>query len=311
MNRPRFRLPPLPGYLSCRKVLTAPFEGSLIDAMCAHYAEVPREELRQRFAQRHVYGADGQPLDPDTPFRAPFEVHYYRPFVETPIPVREAILYEDEYLIAVDKPHFLPVHPAGKYLRETLVERLRQRLGCADLSPLHRLDRATAGVVLFARHAATRGAFQNLFRDRLVEKRYEAWAPPLPERVFPLDYASRLERHADGFRSEEVPGEPNAHTRIEVIERGDTLWRYALYPSSGQMHQLRAQMSALGAPIVNDHWYPVAQPSGPDDYSRPLQLLAESLAFDDPVTGARREFRSDIRLSRRVQIETQYLGNRA
>lgn len=297
MNRPRFRLPPLDGHLSCRKVLTAAFDGSLIEALCAHYPEVPREELAQRFAQRHVFGADGQPLAPDLPFRAPFEVHYYRLFAEARIPAQESILYADEYLIAVDKPHFLPVHPAGKYLRETLVERLRQRLGCADLSPLHRLDRATAGVVLFARHPATRGVYQNLFRDRVVEKRYEALAPPLPGRMFPLEYASRLERHADGFRSQEVAGAPNAHTRIEVIERGPGLWRYALYPRSGQMHQLRAQMSALGAPIVNDGWYPTAQPSGPDDYSRPLQLLAQRVSFVDPVTGELREFCSRLCLA--------------
>jgi tRNA pseudouridine32 synthase/23S rRNA pseudouridine746 synthase len=297
VNRPRFRLPPLDGHLSCRKVLTEPFDGSLIDAMCAHYPEVRREELQQRFEHRHVFGADGHPLAPELPFRAPFEVHYYRPFVEAPIPVQESILYEDDCLIAADKPHFLPVHPAGKYLRETLVERLRQRLGCADLSPLHRLDRATAGVVLFVRNPATRGSYQNLFRDRLVEKRYEALAPPMPGRVFPLEYASRLERHADGFRSQEVAGEPNAHTRIEVIECGPGLWRYALYPRSGQMHQLRAQMSALGAPIVNDDWYPTAQPSGRDDYSRPLQLLAQRISFVDPLTGELREFCSQLSLA--------------
>ncbi len=297
MNRPRFRLPPLDGFLSCRKVLTAPFDGSLIDAMCAHYPEVPREELQQRFEHRHVFGADGSPVAADLPFRAPFEVHYYRPFVEAPIPVQESVLYADEYLIAVDKPHFLPVHPAGKYLRETLVERLRQRLGCANLSPLHRLDRATAGVVLFVRNPALRSAYQNLFRDRQVEKRYEALAPPMPDRNFPLAYASRLERHADGFRSEEVAGEPNSYTRIEVIERGAPLWRYALYPRSGQMHQLRAQMSALGAPIVNDDWYPTAKPSGSDDYSRPLQLLAQRISFVDPMTGELREFCSRLCLA--------------
>lgn len=290
----RFRLPALAGFLGCRKVLTVAFTGHLIDAICAHYGDAYRGDWEQRFAIGHVFDARELQLAPDTPFRAPLELHYYRPFNETPLPVTETILFQDEHLVVVDKPHFLPVHPAGKYLRETLVARVIARLRNPELSPLHRLDRATAGLVLFSCNRATRGAYQNLFRDRCVAKRYEALAPPLPHLRFPLQRSSRLQRDPDGFRSVEVDGEPNAHTRIEVIDADGPLWRYVLFPQTGQMHQLRVHMCALGAPIANDAWYPDAQPSGPDDYDKPLQLLAQGLEFADPVTGERREFRSRI-----------------
>lgn len=298
MNRPRFRLAPLAGFLGCRKVLTAACDGSLLDALCAHYLAVAREDWLERFGRGHVFGADGAPLAPDARFRAPCEVHYYRPFSETPLPVHETVLHVDADLVVVDKPHFLPVHPAGKYLRETLVERVRAHFEEPGLSPLHRLDRATAGLVLFSRNPATRGAWQALFRERAIDKRYEALAPPLPALHFPFDHACRLQRHADGFRSEIVAGEANAFTRIDVIERGARFWRYALQPATGALHQLRVQMAALGAPIVHDDWYPVAQPPGADDYDRPLQLLAQSLRCVDPVTGEAREFRSGLRLQK-------------
>lgn len=297
MSRPpRFRLPPMAGWLACRKVLALPFDGALIDAIGLHYPDVPRHEWLQRFVLGHVYDGRGQALAPATPFRAPLELHYYRPFSEIVLPVRETVLFQDEELVVVDKPHFLPVHPAGKYLRETLVARLVARLGNPELSPLHRLDRATAGLVLFSCRRASRGAYQNLFRDRSVIKRYEALAPPLPQLQFPLQRSSRLQRHPDGFRAMEVAGEPNAQTRIELLDASGPLWRYALFPQTGQMHQLRVHMNALGAPIANDPWYPHALPSAPDDYDRPLQLLAQALRFVDPLTGAEREFCSGIRL---------------
>lgn len=293
----RFRLPPLPGFLGCRKVLTQPFTGTLIDAIGVHYPEVPPAEWAPRFARGHVCDALGGSLMPDSHCRTPFELHYYRPFSEAPLPVTETILFQDEQLVVVDKPHFLPVHPAGKYLRETLVARLIARLGNPALTPLHRLDRATAGLVLFSCQRATRGLYQNLFRDRQVQKHYEALAAPLPQHDFPLERRTRLVRHPDGFRAMEVAGEPNAETRIAVHDASGPLWRYALHPQTGQMHQLRVHMNALGAPIANDPWYPDALPSGPDDYTRPLQLLAQGLRFVDPLTGAQREFRSGLRLA--------------
>jgi tRNA pseudouridine32 synthase/23S rRNA pseudouridine746 synthase len=293
----RYRLPPRLGFLACRIVLTQPHPGSLIDALCAHYAKVPPQEWQQRFAASQVMGAGGAILHADQPFRAPLEVHYYRDFSEQPIPVTESIIYQDERLVVVDKPHFLPVHPAGKYRDETLVVRMIARTGNAELSPLHRLDRATAGLVLCSAQRESRIAYQLLFRDRSIRKRYLALAPALPDLAFPHERHTRLQRCDDGFRSEEVPGEPNALTRIDVLDSSGPIWRYALYPHTGQMHQLRVHMAALGAPIVNDPWYPLALPSAADDYARPLQLLAEQLSFIDPIDGIERSFCSGLRLA--------------
>ncbi len=300
----RFGLQERQGFLRCRKVLSAPLHGCLIDAVCAHYGEAYRDDWLQRFGQGQVFDKHGQTLRADAPFRAPLEIHYYREFIETPLPVTETILFQDEHLVVVDKPHFLPVHPAGKYLKETLVARVIERLGNPALSPLHRLDRATAGLVLFSCNRASRGAYQNLFRDRAIAKRYEALAPPLPNLQFPLERSSRLQRHADGFRSVEVAGAPNALTRIDVIDATGPLWHYALVPKTGQMHQLRVHLCALGAPIANDVWYPTARPTAADDFENPLRLLASSLAFLDPVTQQIRSFDSGLRLpcNRRTEL---------
>jgi len=170
---------------------------------------------------------EGRALAPDAPFRAGAPLYYLRAFDEATIPVTETILHADDRLVVVDKPHFLPVIPAGKYRRETLVARLVARLGNPDLSPVHRIDRGTAGLVLFSAERATRGTYQALFRERRIEKTYEALAPPLPHLSYPHVHESRLAPHADGFRMMEVPGTPDTRTRIEVLERGAPLWRYA------------------------------------------------------------------------------------
>jgi tRNA pseudouridine32 synthase / 23S rRNA pseudouridine746 synthase len=206
------------------------------------------------------------------------------------------VLHVDAHLVVADKPHFLPVTPAGGYVRETLLARLVQRLGNPDLVPLHRIDRDTAGLVLFSANPATRDAYQSLFRQRRIHKSYEALAPALPGLSFPLVHASRLEKGEPFFRRREVEGVPNSETRIDVIERTDACWRYALEPVTGRKHQLRVHMAALGAPILNDRVYPklVAADDLCDRFERPLKLLARTLVFEDPLSGAARRFESTL-----------------
>lgn len=288
--------PPTAELLRCRARLPPGPWKTVREALCAHYPKLPATLWDGRFARGHVRDADDHPLAPDAPFRAGAPVYYLREFEEARIPVEATVLHVDERLVVVDKPHFLPVIPAGKYRRETLVARLIEALGNPELSPLHRLDRGTAGLVLFSADRATRGAYQALFRERRIEKAYEALAPPLPGLSFPHVRESCIAPHADGFRSTEVAGEANARTRIEVLERGAPHWRYALFPHTGKMHQLRVHLAALGAPIANDPWYPEAQPAGPDDFERPLKLLAKSLAFIDPADGSERIFETRLRL---------------
>jgi len=170
------------------------------------------------------------------------------------------------------------------------------KLGNADLVPLHRIDRDTAGLVLFSVQRATRGLYQGLFRDRAITKHYEAVAPWREGLALPPEYRSRLEESPQFFRMHEVPGEANSHTRIHAVERRGVWARYRLAPVTGKRHQLRVHMAALGLPLANDKFYPEVNDPPEGDYSHPLQLLARSLRFTDPLTGQERHFESRLRL---------------
>lgn len=244
-----------------------------------------------------VLDMQGRALDAQTPYRPELRVRYFREVAdEVGIPFTETILYADANIVVADKPHFLPVTPSGPYVEQTLLARLIQRLDNPELAPLHRLDRGTAGLVLFSANAGNRAQYHALFRERSIEKEYEAHAPPLPQYEFPLARRSRLEHGEPFFRMREVDGEPNAETHFEVLERGERYWRYALKPVTGKQHQLRVHMAALGAPILNDDFYPVLDKHDADDFRRPLQLLAKSLAFVDPVSGEPMRFTSGLKL---------------
>lgn len=268
---------------------------SLLDGLCARFPRIDRAQWVDRFARGRVQDAQGRALAPDHSWQVGLEIVYFREVAEEPvIPFAEAIVHQDAHLLVADKPHFLPVTPAGGYVRETLLARLVARTGNQDLVPLHRLDRLTAGLVLFSTRPDTRDAYQRLFRERRIEKAYEALAPALPSLTFPLERHTRLLPGEPFFRMAEVPGEPNARTRIEVIDGAGPVWRYRLHPVSGRKHQLRVHMAGLGAPIAGDDLYPDLLPDAPAD--APLQLLAKALAFDDPLTGQRRTFTSSLSL---------------
>jgi tRNA pseudouridine32 synthase/23S rRNA pseudouridine746 synthase len=218
---------------------------------------------------------------------------------EPAIPFEAAVLYQDDYLVVADKPHFLPVTPSGRYVQQTLLVRLRRALGIDTLTPAHRIDRETAGLVLFTVQPHTRNLYQTLFRDRSVRKEYEAIAPHRADLALPLRYRSRLVESAPAFmQMREEAGEANAETLVSLIEKKDKLARYALQPVTGQKHQLRAHMAALGIPIVNDRIYPHLYPDEGEqqDYSRPLQLLAKRICFTDPLSGEERVFESRFAL---------------
>jgi len=269
---------------------------TVVDCLCARFPAIAREVWIDRFARGRVLDATGTPLAIDAPYRLGAEIRYFREVVDEPvIPFEETVLYADAHLVVADKPHFLPVTPAGAYVRETLLARLVRRLGNPELVPLHRIDRATAGLVLFSANVATRDQYQSLFRERHIRKRYEAIAPGLPALSFPLVRASRLVAGEPFFRMQEVEGVWNSETRIDVDSDGPS-WRYSLQPFTGRKHQLRVHMAALGAPILNDPFYPHLTDVAGDDYARPLKLLARSLAFVDPLSGVVRRFESRFEL---------------
>jgi len=265
--------------------------------LLSHFPAIDADSWRRRMAKGEVVDGAGVPLSPDSAARPGMRIWYYREVeTETPIPFDATVLFQDAHLVVVDKPHFLPMTPGGRFLRETLLVRLKDQLGLPALTPIHRLDRETAGVVVFSSNAATRGAYQSLFQKRSVHKMYEALAAPLA-RDFPFTYRSRMVDAEQFFVMREVEGEPNSETIVELIERRGELALYRLQPHTGRKHQLRLHMASLGAPIVNDAFYPVALPCKGDDFSAPLQLLARSIGFVDPLTGEKREFFSQRSLT--------------
>jgi tRNA pseudouridine32 synthase/23S rRNA pseudouridine746 synthase len=274
---------------------------SVIDFLVDRFPGVPRAEWLLRMVRGDVLDADGTAVQADRPYRAHAKLYYYRSLPpEARIPFDEAILFQDDYLVVADKPHFLPVTPSGRYLQETLLVRLKRKLGIDMLTPMHRIDRETAGLVLFTVQPQTRDCYQSLFRDKLVCKTYEAIAPLRRDLGLPVRYASRLVESPSFMQMCEVQGLPNAETLIELLEVSGPLARYRLHPVTGQKHQLRVHMNALGIPILHDQIYPHLRPelngNGGDgtetDYSKPLQLLAKSVEFKDPISGQLRQFES-------------------
>ncbi len=289
--------PPRDGVAASTLHLPAGQWRTVFDCLVTHFDGIGAQTWASRFQRGCVLDADGRPLSMETAYREGLRVHYYREVpAEQKIPFDASIVHQDDHLLVVDKPHFLPVTPVGGYVRETLLTRLQQRLTNADLVPLHRIDRGTAGLVMFSMNRGSRAAYQALFREHRIEKEYEAIAGALPHVAFPLTRCTRIERGEPFTTSHEVPGPPNTRTRIELRSAVGAWWRYALFPVTGKKHQLRVHMAALGAPIRNDDLYPVIVDRDPYDFDRPLQLLARALSFVDPVSGDSRSFESALRL---------------
>ena len=303
MSRPRPAwVPPMREGVSASRVAVTPGPGSTVEAFLA--GRLPRvTDWPERLARGEVLDEAGQPVAPGSACRAGAVLWYWRSLPPEPrVPVEIEVLHQDEHLVVVDKPHFLPVTPTGRFLQETVLVRLKRLLGIETLSPVHRLDRETAGLVLFSVQPGSRNAYQALLREHRLHKVYEAVAPWRAELSTPVILEDRLqERPGEAFmQMAVVPGPPNARTAVCMLERWGELARYRLEPRTGVKHQLRAQMSARGAPIVGDRIYPVLWPQppagAPPDCSRPLQLLACELGFIDPLSGAERRFRTRRRL---------------
>jgi tRNA pseudouridine32 synthase/23S rRNA pseudouridine746 synthase len=271
---------------------------TVLEFLAARFAAIDASTWSARMLRGEVRDENGVALAPDCPYRSGVRLYYYREAgAEAPIPFEENVLYRDDDLLVVDKPHFLPVMPAGRFVHETLLVRLKRKLRLDYLVPIHRIDRETAGLVLFSIRPATRGAYHALFQQRAVAKTYEALAGVAPGLRFPLTRRSRVVAGEPFFRMQEVDGAANADTVIELLGQDAGIANYRLSPHTGRKHQLRVHMAALGIPILNDPLYPQLLACKGDDYTRPLQLLARRLAFTDPLTGAARQFESSRSLS--------------
>lgn len=266
---------------------------SLGDFFSFRFPHVTRTSWENRMSRGEVRDENSQALTLASPYRIGACVFYYRePEQETPIPFNAEIIYQDDEILIADKPHFLPVTPGGRFLRETLLVRLKNQTGIAHLVPLHRLDRETAGLVMFSVNPETRHQWLSLFRNRLVKKFYEAHAGFNETLTFPLVHRSRLVKDAAFYKMKEVSGEPNSETIIRLDKRELTHARYLLEAVTGKMHQLRVHMMSLGLPLLNDALYPLAHAANSDDFSAPLKLLARSLSFTNPLTGSVHFFES-------------------
>jgi tRNA pseudouridine32 synthase/23S rRNA pseudouridine746 synthase len=254
--------------------------------------------LREKIAGGEVVTGSGEPVMPHTPYLPRTFVYLYRdPVHEERVPFEIPVLFRDDFLLVVDKPHFLSTMPRGRYIVESALVRLRRELDLPALSPAHRLDRLTAGVLLFTLNPAVRGAYQTLFAQGKVHKEYEAIAAHNPHLRFPRTVRSRIVKERGVPRAQEVAGEPNAESTIELVEARGGHARYRLLPATGKTHQLRVHMNSIGLPLVGDNFYPELLDVESGDYSAPLLLLARRLAFRDPLTGTEREFTSRRTLS--------------
>jgi len=275
---------------------------NLLQFFIAQFPHIAKEEWESRFAEGLILNLEGDVLAADAPYQSNTHLLYFRRLAREPeIPFEEQILYQDEHILVADKPHFLPVTPSGLYLHQTLLNRLKKRTGIQTLSPIHRIDRDTAGLVIFSVKPEERAQYQNLFRDRKVTKVYEAIAPFSEElsTQFPMTYESRIEESEHFLQMEEIKGEPNTDTLIELLEIKGQWARYQLTPGSGKKHQLRCHLNALDIPIKFDQIYPVLTPYQEYDldFSKPLQLLAKQISFKDPITDQNLSFSSNRELT--------------
>ena len=275
---------------------------SLLDFFTSNFPHIDRAEWESRFEEGLVFNQEGEALSADDAYQPNIHLLYFRRLAREPeIPFEEAILFQDEHILVADKPHFLPVTPSGLYLHQTLLNRLKKKTGIQDLSPIHRIDRDTAGLVIFSVKPQERAQYQNLFRDRQVKKVYEAIAPYSEEllKKLPLTDESHIKESEHFLQMEEVGGIANTDTYIELIEVNKPWAKYRLTPGSGKKHQLRCHLNALGVPIRYDQIYPILTPYQEYDldFSKPLQLLAKEIHFKDPVTGQERFFMSQRALA--------------
>lgn len=293
MNSVNTILPSIDGVgPSCVRLPPGPWK-TVMEYLEERFSRVQPSTWAARMKKRQVVDEEGTPLSPASTFRPGSYVFYYRELEEeAAIPFKETVLYQDDHIVVADKPHFLPVMPSGRFLRETLLVRLKKALSLPDLVPLHRIDRETAGTVVFSHNSNTRGTYASLFQNHQVRKVYEAVAPTSEAGHFPLVYRSRLARGKPFFRMEQVPGPPNSVTHIDILETKDNLALYRLTPLTGRKHQLRVHLASLGIPVLNDRFYPHVLPLAEDNFSLPLQLLARSVSFCDPITGQEKAFAS-------------------
>lgn len=268
---------------------------SILSFLSRRFPAIPRDVWEKRILEGKVIDEKTGPLTLHTEYTPLGRLFYFREVAAEPlIPFVEKILYLDDEILVACKPHFLPVTPGGRYVEECLLNRLRRSTGIEDLAPLHRIDRETAGIVLFSVNKKSRGLYGTLFMNGRVEKTYHAISTCAPlQEADSWNVENRIERGDPWFRMRTVSGEANARSTIDLVEVKGTLARFTLHPLTGKTHQLRLHMGGLGFGILNDRYYPELQDEREDDFETPLQLIAHKLCFKDPLSNRIREYESE------------------
>jgi len=271
---------------------------SILCFLSQRFPKIERSCWESRIAEGKVLGGDGCAITVDSPYVPQERIFYFREVAEEPvIPFLEKILFQNEELLVACKPHFLPVTPGGPYVEQCLLNRLRKSTGNDDLVPLHRIDRETAGIVLFSANRNTRALYNELFTCGEMLKTYHALsACSVASGNTPWLVENRIVPGEPWFRMKTASGAVNARSRINLVAERGGVARFLLQPVTGKTHQLRVHMSGLGFGILNDRYYPDLQPERDDDFDKPLQLVAKRVQFQDPVTGRRMEFESEREL---------------
>lgn len=268
---------------------------TVLDFLTERMPHISRQTWAERLRSQSVLNAEGLPVSLTQTYTPNTRVFYYRHIEDEPqLPERADIVFEDDHLLVADKPHFMPVTPAGRYVQQSLLVQMKNQTGCDELVPLHRIDRETAGLVLLGKRPVDRDAYHALFRQQQIHKNYHAVAPFRTDLTWPRTHSSCLVAGQPFYRMQEVPGDANSETRINLLRTDGCRALYQLEPVTGKRHQLRVHMLALGLPLEGDLLYPEVrhEPDAPGDVTQALQLLAQRIAFTDPVTGAKRVFES-------------------
>lgn len=295
----KFKPPMIEGVTASQVFLAtiSPQPHSLYHYLCQQFPHIQAKEWQQRFDSGLIYSDSGEILSIKTPYLPECHIFYYRFLAhEVHVPFQHQILFENEHLLVVDKPHFLTISPTGQYVQETLLVRLKKQTHNPNLTPIHRLDRETAGIVLFSKQISSRGCYQQMFAEREVQKIYHAIARYDAQQNFPKNIRLRMEKGTPFYTMQISAGAINSETDINILQHNNMWAKYQLKPKTGKQHQLRVHLNSLHLPILYDPFYPTVQHKAEDDFSQPLQLLAKELKFIDPLTQQIFHFHSHFEL---------------
>lgn len=263
---------------------------TVLDYLCHSFHHLDKAQIIKKFEDGLIFAKINNgflPLSINDYYKDYQNTHiYYYRFIEHEVivPFEHKIIYENDCFVVVDKPHFLTMSPSGNYVSQTLLTRLKQQLNNPDLTPIHRLDKDTAGLVLFCKNKKHRGAYQSLFADQKIKKHYHAIAKYDADLLFPMTLNLYMTR-GNPFYTMMIQDnhKPNSCTHIEILEHNKNYAKYQLTPITGKLHQLRVHLNYLNIPIKNDAYYPTVRHKSMDDFSNPLQLLAKHIEFIDPI----------------------------